>query len=110
MEKLIQLLYEEIHEPKVSPQDLLKNLELDNYHDVLFKKENNYIIATVLCDLANNEPGEFKYSFLNNKLESLIQISPHVQHNILYDRNTEIQQLRSKISKTSNNESITSLA
>lgn len=43
----LQNIYEEMYESKVRSQDLLKNLTLDNYHDVKFQRENDYFIATV---------------------------------------------------------------
>lgn len=95
MYKLINNLYDEIYGSKVRPEDLLNNMNLENYHDVKFSKIDNQLIATVKCDLKNGELGIFEYSFINNKLENLIQVSP--TNITIYDRKTEIENLRKEI-------------
>lgn len=97
MEELIKKLYEEIYGPKVRPQDLLQNLKLDNYYDVIFNKQDDFLLARVFCDLATGEKAEFEYIFVDDKLESLTQVSPTIPQNILYHRETEINKLRNKI-------------
>lgn len=97
MEKLIEKLYEETYESKLTPYDLLQNLKLDNYHDITFSKIDDSLIATVFCDLVTGESAEFEYIFVNDKLDSLIQVSPFISQSVLYQRETEINKLRYKI-------------
>lgn len=97
MQNALNNLYEEIYGSKLKPQDLLNNLELDNYHEIKFTKKGHSLVATVICDLNTGERAEFKYIFKEDKLEKLIQLSPTTSQNILYDRKKEIYKLRKEL-------------
>lgn len=97
MSSLFEKLYAEVYEPKLMPQDLLNNLELENYHTVNFKQDNNFLLAITTCDMPNGELGEFEYYFRDDKLQMLIQIQANGKETTLYDRNDEILKLRNKI-------------
>lgn len=90
-------LYDEMYGVKVKPEDLLVNMKLDNYHHINFEKKDDVLIATVKCDLANGDLGEFQYRFIDSKLDTLLQITPIISENVLYDRTTEINKLRKSI-------------
>lgn len=94
---LVEKLYEELYEPKLLPQDLLSNLELQNYKSIKFKQEKNTTIAIVQCYLADGELATYNYFFNENKLDKLLKVNEGENNTILYDRSYEICKLRKKL-------------
>lgn len=91
-----ELLYEELYAPKLLPMDLLENLKLENYLEVNFHVENNNTIGITKCTLPNGELTSFKYTFSENKLLLIEQLSNKESH-ILYNRCESIMEIKSKI-------------
>lgn len=94
----INQLYSEMYEPKLLPQDLLENLKLDNYISVNFLKEENGLTqATTRCYLSNGSIAEYLYTFSDLKLIRLEDITSENCTKIIYDRDTEISQLKNEL-------------
>ncbi len=94
--KLIHKLYEETYSPKLTPQTLLMNLNLDNYTGINFQKVDGYVIASTFCYLQNGLQAEYRYYFIEDslyKLESVIDNSTET----IYNREIEKQKLVNKI-------------
>ncbi|WP_144593988.1 hypothetical protein [Priestia flexa] len=89
--KNIELLYDEIHGPKLTPYELLENIKLPNYTSVDFSKNNeNNIVAYTKCLLENGDSATFTYVFNNeNKLLSLRSNVSGVEEEV-YNRKNEI--------------------
>lgn len=93
----INQLYSEMYEPKLLPQDLLENLQLDNYISVDFFKKNEYTQAVTKCYLSNGSIAEYLYTFLDLKLLRLEEVNTDNGSIILYDRQTEIANLKKEL-------------
>lgn len=91
---IIEQLYDEIHSPKITPHDLLRNVKLDNYLSIDFKYQDNFLIATSTC-LVDKKIATFTYSFQNDKLISLKSIYDG-EENEVYNRDEEIQRYYKK--------------
>lgn len=89
-------LYEEIYEPKLLPQDLLRNLSLKNYISVDFTNKDNWLQAITKCYLPNGQIATYAYTFNNQKLMKLEDISTK-EPKILYDRQEEISKLKKEL-------------
>lgn len=94
LEKYYNALYSE----KVTLQSLAKNILVDGYESVNFYKENNLVICEATHEFSDNEIVMYKYSFLEEKL-ILLEKHSQQQAAILYSREQEIQNLKSKIIK-----------
>ncbi|WP_429966509.1 hypothetical protein [Enterococcus sp. AZ058] len=94
LEKYYNALYSE----KITLQSLAKNILVEGYKSVNFYKENNLVICEATHEFSNSEIVVYKYSFLE---ENLILLEKHNQQQatILYSREQEILNLKSKIIK-----------
>lgn len=90
-------LYSEIYEPKLLPQDLLENLNLDNYISVNFTKSNGNTKAITKCYLANGSIAEYVYTFRDSKLFRLEEMTSDNSSIVLYDRENEIIKLKEEL-------------
>lgn len=90
-------LYEEMYEPKLLPQDLLKNLELENYVSVDFSKSGNLLVGITKCILTNGKLATYIYTFSLNKLIKLEEKLNEDTVTILYDRQEEIKKLKKEL-------------
>lgn len=93
---LMSKLYAELYEPKLLPQDLLENLNLKNYISVNFSVRDELTIGNTKCYLDDGSIGEFVYTFNKNKLVRLEALHKN-EHTIIYDRQAEIDKLKSEI-------------
>lgn len=91
-------LYSEMYEPKLLPQDLLENLNLDNYISVNFTKSNGNTKAITKCHLPNGRIAEYVYTFRDSKLIRLEEMTSADNSIVLYDRETEIIKLKEELS------------
>ncbi|QDP40798.1 hypothetical protein [Radiobacillus deserti] len=91
MNRFIDELYNAIYSPKLTPQELLGNLKMQNYTEVNFQKCENTLIGITKCVLDDGNNAEFKYTF--NETNHLIQLESNIgnQSEILYDREVEIK-------------------
>lgn len=101
MLKSIELLYDEIHGPKLTPYELLENIKLPNYTAVDFSRDNeNNIVAYTKCLLESGDNAMFTYVFDNeNKLISLRSNIKGVDEEI-YNRKIEIEKIYSLTSES----------
>lgn len=92
MLETIELLYDEIHGPKLTPYELLENVKLPNYTSIDFSKDTeNNIVAYTKCLLENGDNAIFTYIFSNdNKLLSLKSSISGIEEEI-YNRKIEIE-------------------
>lgn len=101
MKNLIEKLYEEEYSPKLTPENLLSNLKLDNYNKINFEKINNFIFAHVFCYLENNMEAEYIYQF---KDSLLIKLESNINGNIktIYCREQEKRKIINQIHQFEN--------
>lgn len=96
LSKLNQL-YTEIYEPKLLPQDLLENLNLDNYISVNFINKDGNTQAFTKCYLTDGSIAEYVYTFIFSKLYRLEEIVSENNLIVLYDRESEILKLKEEL-------------
>lgn len=95
--KLIKQLYVELYEAKISPQNLLENLNLENYISVNFSKKGSLLIGTTKCYLEDASISEYFYTFEGDKLIKLEEKNSNSVRKTLYDRALEIQKIRKQL-------------
>jgi hypothetical protein len=94
--KNIEKYYNELYSEKITLQSLARNILVDSYQSVNFKKSNNLVICETICDLSEKNTVTYKYSFDDEMLLLLEKISDD-ESIILYDREQEIKKLSSKL-------------
>lgn len=94
----LEKYYNELYSEKVTLQSLSKNILVDGYESVNFYKEKDLVICETTHKFYDDEIVMYRYSFLE---EMLIQLEKHVHHQttILYNRDQEILNLKSKLIK-----------
>ncbi|KMT22969.1 hypothetical protein [Clostridium cylindrosporum] len=97
IDKIYDLTYNEI----LTPYNLIDNLKLDNYHEIKYAKNNDGIIAEVICDVSQTRTS-FYYQFnFDNFLNEIYYFEGNVKE-YLFNRSAELSNLRSKFINTEN--------
>lgn len=99
MRELMEKLYEEMFEPKITPYELVNNAKLDNYEYVNMYKKGDFLFVESSCRLSTGEKAEFYYKFDQN--DHLLSLTSIINNNINieYDREKEIKELKKQLSK-----------
>lgn len=94
MKSLYDLQYGHI----ILPSELIANAKLPNYEHVKFFTNNDGLVVECLCLIDDGSKVTFNYYFDHqDKLQKLIMFD-ELEYEVLFDREQEVDKLRSKIS------------
>ncbi|ELK47220.1 hypothetical protein [Halobacillus sp. BAB-2008] len=92
MNELLEQLYDEMYSPKITPEELVKNIQLENYFGLNITKSNGEIIAETKCYLPDERIAIYTYTFDEKKnLNSLTSLVDEYTET-LYDRKNAINE------------------
>ena len=92
MKELINQVYELTNLAILTPQNLVENIQLDNYLEIKYFKEKGMVV----CEMLTEEEGEIiKYSYhfsMDNQLQ-LAYATYYDEKIYLFDRSKELKEL-----------------
>lgn len=101
MKEQIDSLYYLLSNPLVTPACLISNVKLANYGDLIIRKDNNGLVATIECSLEKDVVVLFKYFFDEAEfLQRVVCLERETNaESTIFDRKEEEADLRRRLAK-----------
>lgn len=102
MDKYFEKIYDLIYSPIITPYNILENAKLDNYFYVKYYKSPDGLIAEMKCIVEDEGDAVFYYHFDKDDKLSKVFIEQGDLRNIVFDRQTELKNVKNKYLKKYN--------